>query len=173
VPGLGALAVGALVLTVVLRWQAFPRTEGGSLVSDIDRTAWQSLFGEVIDTHSRADLVELGALVPVPGKVAREAGLGVPVALTRAAWKDCVAWTEADNARKHTVQDEDGRLWDVLWMTRAAVVRNRGESRATVVLHRVPRAGPGVRPRLVTLLAVIGPGDAGEPVITVMQPEEA
>jgi hypothetical protein len=142
-------------------------------MGDTERTTWQSLFGEVIDTPGRADMIELGALVPVPDKTAREAGIGVPVGLTRAAWEDCVAWTEADDARKHALQDEDGRLWDVLCMTRAVIVRSRGESRAMVRLHRVPREGPGVRARLVTLLAVIGPGDEGEPVMTVMQPDEA
>lgn len=142
-------------------------------MSDPDPT-WQSVFGDVIDTPGRAGLIELGALVPVPVEFAREAGIGVPVALTRAAWQDCVAWTSTDDRRKPAaLQDESGRLWDVLCMTRAAIVRNRGNTRATVRLYRVPREGPDVRPRLVTLLVVIGPGDDGEPVMTVMQPDEA
>jgi hypothetical protein len=143
-------------------------------MSDIEHSTWESLFGKPIDTPGRAEMIQMGALVPVPEDLAREAGIGVPVALTRAAWEDCVAWSEADDARKPAaVQDEDGRLWDVLWMTRAAVVRSRGKSRAMVRLHRVPREGRDVRPRLVSLLAVIGPGDAGEPVMTVMEPTEA
>jgi Family of unknown function (DUF6573) len=145
-------------------------------MSDSERTTptWDFLFGEVIDAPGRADLIEIGALVAVPAEVAREAGLGVPIALTRAAWRDCVEWSEADQRRKPAaLQDEAGRLWDVLWMTRAAIVRNRGRNRAMVRLRRVPREGPSVRPRLVTLLAMIGPGDAGEPVMTIMQPDEA
>jgi hypothetical protein len=143
-------------------------------MSDTDRATRQSPFGDLIDTYSRADLIQMGALVPVPEETAREVDIGVPIALTLAAWVDCVAWTEADRRRKPAAfQDENGRLWDVLWMTRAVIIRNRGRSRAPVQLHRVPREGPTVGLRLMTLLAVIGPGDAGEPVLTVMQPDEA
>jgi hypothetical protein len=143
-------------------------------MSDTDPTTWESLFGDVIDTPGRADLIETGDLVPVPGELAREAGIGVPVALTRAVWQDCVAWTEADEHRKPAaLQDEVGRLWDVLYVTRAAIVRGRGNTRATLRLRRVPREGRTGRPRPVTLLAVIGAGDAGEPVLTITQPGEA
>ena len=38
-----------------------------------------------------------------------------PVALTHAAWCDCVAWTEQNN-RFQVHHDESGRLWDVLFM---------------------------------------------------------
>lgn len=37
-----------------------------------------------------------------------------------------------------------------------------------VQLYRVPRGGKGRMPRLTTLLMHIGPGDAAEPVITLM-----
>jgi hypothetical protein len=131
-------------------------------------------FGNIIYTYSRADAMRDGILVAVPSEISREAGITVPVALTRAAWEDCVAWTEVDNARKATLQDENGRLWDVLWMTRFAIARHRGQSqsRARVELDRVPREGRAVRPRSVELVAVIGPGDEGEPVLTIMQPDE-
>jgi hypothetical protein len=39
-------------------------------------------------------------------------------------------------------------------------------------LHRVPVEGRGRLPRPVQLALHIGPGDAGEPVITIMQPSE-
>jgi hypothetical protein len=47
----------------------------------------------VIHAYTRADALRDGNLVAVPDALAREAGITVPVALTRAAWEDCVAWT--------------------------------------------------------------------------------
>lgn len=94
----------------------------------------------------------------------------MPVALTEAAWLDCVAWTDADTARQVT-QDEAGRLWDVLWMAKLAARRASGGD-VGFELHRVPRGGRGARPRRAQLRAVIGPGDDGEPVITILMPGE-
>jgi hypothetical protein len=120
---------------------------------------------------SRAQLLEHGDLVDV-SEIAREAGFTVPVAMTRAAWADCVEWTEATQKREQTVQDEAGRLWDVLFMAKLAARRARGEQRVNYTLHRVPVEGRGRLPRPVQLTLHIGPGDAGEPVITIMQPSE-
>jgi len=86
--------------------------------------------------------------------------------MTRAAWSDCV---ECDSKRQ-THQDENGRLWDVLWMASRAA--RRGGQEICFQLYRVPRGGRGMRPRLVTLKAICGPGDEGEPEITIMLPGE-
>ena len=130
----------------------------------------REMFDEPIHTYSRAQGIEDGILVDV-SKTASEAGFSVPVALTRAAWADCVEWTEADSKRQ-TYQDEQGRLWDVLWMASIAARRNRGGDCCRFKLYRVPRGGRGFRPRLVELVMRIGPGDSGEPVITIMQQGE-
>jgi len=84
-----------------------------------DNQATDSLFGEVIYTYSRAQAIEDGVLVDV-SETAREAGFRWPVAITQAAWEDCIAWTEDDNNRQ-VYQDESGRLWDVLWMALHAI----------------------------------------------------
>ncbi|KLD26130.1 hypothetical protein TB9_23405, partial [Xanthomonas perforans] len=68
---------------------------------------------DIIHSHTRANLLEDGDLVDVSA-LAREAGFNVPVAVTRAVWADCVAWSQEDTKRKHVPQDEQGRLWDVL-----------------------------------------------------------
>ena len=39
-------------------------------------------------------------------------------------------------------------------------------------LYRVPRNGKALKAELVTLKLIVGPGDQGEPVITIMQPDE-
>lgn len=126
------------------------------------------LFGNPVHVVTRADLLDSGDLIDVT-EVAREAGFSVPVAITTGVWADCVAWDEADTQRQ-TCQDEAGRLWDVLWM--AAGAARRGELSTLFNLHRVPRGGCGRRARLTTLRLEIAPGDQGEPVVTILLPEE-
>lgn len=128
----------------------------------------ESLFGEVIYAYTRKQAIEDGVLVDV-SETAKEAGFKFPVALTRAAYEDCVAWDEADSKRQ-THQDVAGRLWDVLWM--ASLAAKRGGQEIRFQLYRVPRGGRGHMARLVTLKAHCGPGDNAEPVITIMQPDE-
>lgn len=132
-----------------------------------DMTAF---FGEPISVYTRKNALDDGFLIDV-SETAREAGIKFPVAITREAWNDCVAWTEADTRRKRVPNDEAGRLWDVLWMLRCAARRMDGD-RMLFQLYRVPREGKGQKPRLVTLKAICGPGDDAEPVITIMLPSE-
>lgn len=140
-----------------------------------DAATAAEIFGEPIHTYSRADALGDGYLVDVT-ETAREAGFRYPVALTRAAWNDCVAWTDADSDRKHWPQDEAGRLWDVLSMARfymrATVRRDPDTDRFMLQVLRVPREGRGVKASMVRLMAHVGPGDQGEPVITVGFPND-
>lgn len=126
------------------------------------------IFGEPIHSYNRRQAIDDGFLIDV-SSLAMEAGISFPVSITRAVWADCVEWSELDSKRQ-THQDEAGRLWDVLWMLKLAA--RRGGSEIRYQFYRVPRGGRGVRPRLTMLKAVCGPGDAGEPVITVMLPDE-
>jgi hypothetical protein len=67
-------------------------------------------------------------------------------------------------------QDEAGRLWDVLFLLVLAARRSEGaEVRFGVHVRNDNREGT---PPLVQLKALCGPGDDGEPVITVMLPDE-
>lgn len=127
-------------------------------------------FGEPIHTYTREQAIDDGMLVDVT-ETATEAGFRIPVAMTRAAWADCVEWSEADSKRQ-TYQDEAARLWDVLWMAMNAARRGAGRQSLQFQLYRVPRGGRATRPRLVELVASIGSGDQGEPVITIMLPGE-
>ena len=128
-----------------------------------------SPFGPIIYGYSRAQAISDGVLVDVSA-MAREAGFSVPVAMTSAAWADCVEWCDQDSSRQ-IHQDESGRLWDVLWMSHLAARRAHGGIVA-VQLYRVPRGGKVRMPRKMTLHMNIGPGDATEPVITLMLPGE-
>jgi hypothetical protein len=100
-------------------------------------------------------------------ETAKEAGFRIPVAVTRAVWAEYVAVPEGVIA-----QDEAGRLWDVLWMCRFGVNQGRGDESEILFQLHVRNDNRERTPPLVTLKAVCGPGDAGEPVITIMRPEE-
>ena len=128
----------------------------------------EEIFGPVISEYSRAQAIEDGVLVDV-SETAREAGIRFPLALTRAVWESCVEVPRNRKGQPVPCQDEPGRLWDVVSMTRFAIrVAPAGKTALPVRLRVRQQAGH----RLVTLKAVCGPGDDAEPVITVMLPEE-
>ena len=120
---------------------------------------------EIISTYSREQALEDGVLVDIT-KTAKEAGVKFPTAMTSAAYADCVTWSQ-----KSAMQDESGRLWDVAYMFSRAALKGKG-SHITFSLYRVPNTPRSRTPKLVTLKAVIGPGDNLEPVITIMLPNE-
>ena len=106
--------------------------------------AMREIFGEPIHTYTRAQAIEDGQLIDV-STTAREAGIVWPLAMTSAAWADCVEWTEQTESRKgYTGQSESGRLWDVLWMLalaiRGALRRGLDASQQPLFysLHRTP-----------------------------------
>ena len=128
-------------------------------------------FGEVISVYTRAQALADGVLIDA-GPMAREVGFRWPVAITVAAWEDCIAWNESDSERQ-THQDQSGRLWDVLFMA-AHAARTKAEAGPELLfeLYRVPRDGRSTEAELTTLKLVMGPGDAGEPVMTILLPNE-
>src|SRR5512137_1913119 len=88
------------------------------------------IFGQPIFTYTRAQAVADGLQVEVT-KTAEEAGIRFPVFLTRAVFDNYVAVPPGV-----TGQDESGRLWDIVWMTRFAIIRSRpGVQRLAVALY--------------------------------------
>lgn len=122
-----------------------------------------SLFGDVIHHYGRAQAIADGVLVDV-SEPARELGFRASMAVTAAVWARCVAWSGEEGA-----QDEQGRLWDVVWIARLAMRSAKNQSEVDYTL-RVVQAGGAVEH--VALRLSIGPGDSGEPVITVQLAEE-
>jgi hypothetical protein len=98
---------------------------------------------------------------------AREAGLRWPVALTAAAWAQCVAVPPGV-----VCQDEAGRLWDVLTMLRLAIRRSASGARRLRFGVYVRNDNRERMPPLVRLKAVCGPSDDGSPYISAMLPTE-
>ena len=131
----------------------------------------ESFFGNVISTYTRAQAIEDGVLIDV-GSMAKEAGFKWPVALTADAWADCVAWTDADS-QQQVHQDQSGRLWDVVYMASHAIRTSKDSGdRLLFQLYRVPRDGHSTEAVLVTLKLIVGPGDSGEPVVSILLPNE-
>lgn len=123
-------------------------------------------FGPVIYSYTRADALADGQQIDV-STTAQEAGIRFPFYLTRAVWDNYV--TVPPDV---TGQDEAGRLWDLVWMTRFAILRSRpGTSRLPVALYV---RNDNQRSRLVRLVAVCGPRDFDDPApaITLMLPDE-
>jgi hypothetical protein len=120
---------------------------------------------DLIHSYSRAEAIADGVLVDVSG-VAQEAGIKYPTAVTAAVWEQYVRVPPGV-----VCQDEPGRLWDILWLLRCAVLRGADGP----VVHYAVRVRNDNRegmPPLTRLKAVCSPGDQGEPVITIMLPEE-
>ena len=123
-------------------------------------------FGPVVYAYTRAQAVADGVQVEV-SKVAQEAGIRFPVFLTRGVYEAYV--TVPDGV---TGQDESGRLFDIVWMLRFAILRSKpGTDRLPVALYV---RNDNVRSRLVKLVATCGPLDMDDPspAITVMLPDE-
>lgn len=125
----------------------------------------KEIFGKVVYSYTREQAIKDGVLVDV-SEIGKEAGIKYPVAVTSAVWNECV---EVPAGMEAEGQSIDGRLWDVLFMFSYAARRHNG---GPELLYRLGvRNQPG-HTATVTLKAVIGPGDNGEPVITIMLPNE-
>lgn len=134
---------------------------------------------DVIFSYTRKEAIADGVLVDV-SRAAQEAGFRYPVAVTAAVW---AMINSIPTSRSY--QDVDGRLWDVLFMASMAISRNKNKDCSQIlydlILERVEtkqvKTKDGLRDQSVlvqnlTLKMVCGPGDEGEPVITIMLPHE-
>jgi hypothetical protein len=115
---------------------------------------------EIIYSYTRKRAIEDGVLIDV-SKMAREAGFKVPVAITAELWGSYVATNVPG-------QDLNGRLWDILFMLFTQALANDESIVNYDVIFRMNEDNDEV----VTLKAIIAPGDNHEPVITIMMPHE-
>lgn len=130
---------------------------------------------DFIHTYTREQALADGTLVAATTELTAQVGFGVPVAYTAAVYADAIKWTPADTDRAGIQQDQTGREWDVLWMARVAAGRANADARVTFAMVRVPGdvpADPDDPAKPITLALAIGPGDHGEPVLTILQPHE-
>ena len=123
----------------------------------------------LLSAYSRAEALEDGALVDVT-PTAHEAGFRYPVAITQALQ----AMLEPGEAEQALGQSYEGRLWDVLWMAWLSARRTKGDrfTFQVILAEASPDAPDGLLLPEVTLVAVCGPDDHGEPVITIGLPND-
>ena len=125
-----------------------------------------SPFGEIIYSYTRKQAIADGLQIDVTA-TAKEAGIKFPMYLTRAVFDAFVAVPDGG-----TGQDEAGRLWDLAWMTRYAILRVRPDAERIPIALYVRNNNHAAR--LVKLIATCGPLDIDDPqpAITVMMPDE-
>lgn len=135
----------------------------------------------VISSYTRKQAITDGVLVDIT-QGARGSGIKYPTAVTAEVWaRYCQFSPESEG------QSISGRIHDIVWMLFLQIRRQREK---TCEIHfqlyvAVPDGGDwwpnetGPEPefsrrthRLVKLKALCGPGDAGEPVITIMLPNQ-
>ena len=125
------------------------------------------IFGDVISSYGRAQAIEDGVLVdlmqPETVGAVKEAGFRYPVAMTVAAFSDAICPIDEDLPPG---QDIQGRLWDVLMLLKHAIRTHRTEPGGRLDFTVT------VSSERVDLVSVCGPGDHGEPVLTIMLPNE-
>ena len=121
----------------------------------------------VIFSYTRAQAIEDGVLVDLT-EWARETGFRIPVACTAAVWHGYIvppAKTEGWG------QSERGRAHDLLWMLYLAIRQSKGAGQEWLLFKLIFLQAPH-KHETVTLKAHCGPGDRGEPVITIMLRDE-
>ncbi len=119
---------------------------------------------DVVYTYTRAQAIADGVLFDVT-KTAKELGLRFPVALTSNVWYGYIVPREPSNLHCQSIE---GRLRDTLYLFHYAAREHEGDT----LIYEVPFVMKGRAQKMVKLKAVCGPGDSGEPVITIMLPFE-
>jgi hypothetical protein len=125
-----------------------------------------SLFGPVLFCYSRQQAIEDGVLVDASA-IAKEAGFKWPVALTETLYHSYIVPALDLIAEGQSITS---RLWDVLNVLHYTISKAKDTTflQFSVLLVMTP----GASPVSIELTSVAGPGDDGEPVITIMLPDE-
>jgi hypothetical protein len=119
---------------------------------------------EWVYTYTRKQAIEDGILIDVT-TLAKEAGFRWPVAVTTTVYHTYI--TPSETLQSYG-QSTTGRLWDVLNLLRIEAKKQNG----TIVSFKTSFLMNETHIEEITLKAIAGPGDHGEPVITIMLPEE-
>lgn len=122
---------------------------------------WQD--AEIIHAYSRAQALADEVLIDLT-EWAREAGFSIPVALTRGVWE------LLEPPAGMPEEDVAARAWDMLSALRDAIASVSGVDQVRFAPVFALERGAAARP--VALWAKVGPGDRGEPVLTVMREGE-
>lgn len=128
------------------------------------------IVGDMISLYSRADAIRDGVLIEADPSLCKQAGMRWPVAVSDHLW----GYIEPENLEEMPGQSVEGRLWDLLWMFTRSAKRATGSADRLVyrVILQMKTGKTPTRQETITVIAVCGPGDDNEPVITLMLPED-
>jgi hypothetical protein len=135
-------------------------------------------LGPIIFSYTRKQAIEDGVLVDLSAdgetkQLVHEAGFKLPIAMTATAFHDTVLAGTTETPDGEFVfpsgQSTKGRLWDVLMVLRFAIraANRQGNTDQVHFKVSVDVEGDG-KHRTVALWCQCGPGDDGDPVLTVM-----
>ena len=120
----------------------------------------------VIYTYTRAQAIEEGVLIDITAD-AKAHGFKVHTVITDNLYRQYVEVpTRLDGSFG---QSRDGRLHDLLTLALFAARSSKGTDRVYFKVSFLMEPG---RSETVDIIAHIGPGDHGEPVMTLMLPED-
>ena len=134
---------------------------------------------KIIASYTRAEALSDGVQVAIPREITKEAGIKYPVYMTQRVYAKYVSVPNGMD-----FQNEDGRLWDILYMfamqARKSIsaallfefVCHLPDNSDWTIYERICEGNPLLR--LVTLKALIGPLDIDDPnpAITILLPDE-
>lgn len=120
----------------------------------------------VVYRYSRAQAIDDGVLIDL-SPWASETGFRFPVACSQAVWAGHI---EPPVASLPIGQSSRGRAHDVLWMLYLAIQRSAPHT--SEVRFEVLLLNGQLEQETVALKALCGPGDAGEPVLTILMIDE-
>ena len=139
-------------------------SKGKTMSSD-----FQDFFSDadIVFRYTRKQAMRDGVLVDCTnadfGDLCRQLGIRVNVAMTSNAWGETIGHLGEPMPPGQSIE---GRLWDVLYAFRYAIAV-KGDTTDRVHFKVGVQDAPGKR-KDVALWSLIGPGDEGEPVITIM-----
>lgn len=120
---------------------------------------------EIIFSYTRKQAIEDGVLIDLT-EWSKECGFKIPVACTAAVWNEYVVPPEAT---KGLGQSERGRGHDLLWMLFVAI---RSHKNTDQLIYEVIFLQAPDQQVTAKFKAICGPGDQGEPVLTIMRIDE-
>jgi hypothetical protein len=120
--------------------------------------------GPIIYSYTRAQAISDGILADI-SDIAKEEGFRYPTAVSSHLYYEVLNPSDALAAQGQSLQ---GRIWDMLTILRLSIKTQPDTSRLTFSPLFV--MAPDSSPVPITIVSTVGPGDQGEPVLTLYLP---
>ncbi|MCX5278038.1 hypothetical protein OG756_41560 (plasmid) [Streptomyces sp. NBC_01310] len=127
--------------------------------------------------YTRQQLIETRQLIPASDGITDDFGFTLPVAYSLTVWCDAIFWPDNYAAPRERTEQEWQREWYLLLSLYDAIQQHREDRRQPPARldfehYRLPGGHGFITPHPVRVAAEKSPGDHGEQVITIMQPDQ-